>query len=102
MEVEKNALYIDDVKEILKKQHPELSNQIDDGDCMYICNRFLQNDMNRSEMAGLLGFDAVKCNICVREPKGDECSNFSYPLNICREGIMRWLETEKQNGLHED
>lgn len=82
------------VKDILVEMNPDLADAIRNGDNAYICNRFLQNEANRVEMAKSLNLEPVKCSMCCNDIKGYECCHFSFALNNCRNGLLSWLETE--------
>lgn len=85
---------VDRVKEVLVDRHPESSEQIMNGDAMFICNKYLQNEAGRSGVARLLGMEPSKCSLCSRTPKEEQCGYFHIPLNNCRNGILEWLEQE--------
>lgn len=85
---------IDSVKEVLVKKHPDMADVILKGDVAFICNRFLQNSENRAVMARALGLEPLKCSVCINCVKGEECTNFTIPLNNCRNGLIAWLEAE--------
>ncbi len=85
---------VDSVKEVLVKKHPDMAEMILKGDVAFICNRFLQNSDNRAGMARALGLEPLKCSICMKDIKGDECTHFTMPLNNCRNGLIAWLEAE--------
>ena len=92
-EVRKPRTNLDRVKAVLKKQHPELSEKIKDGDAMFIANRFLQNAENREKMALELKLDG-RCGMCASPVKGGNCPYIDFPSTGCRNGLLGWLDTE--------
>lgn len=84
----------DKVRNALKRMHPKQVASIDAGDDFYLCNVFMCNDADRETVAKELGLEPSKCSLCDCGQNGGECSFFSFPLNNCRNGILRWLAKE--------
>lgn len=88
---------IEKVKKILCKRFPKEKKAILKGDEYFVCNRFLQNNENRSQIAGLLGFAPKKCSICAKQTENEECPFWKLPNNNCRNGILEWLLKDETN-----
>ncbi len=86
------------MKDALSGRFPAEAARILVADSAYLCNRFLQNNLNREIAAKELGLRPSKCSICQKAGQqgfsGEECPYYRMPLNSCRNGIIDYLEQE--------
>jgi len=65
-------------------------------DAAELMNKYMPSRRKRAELASKLYGKRSQCAFCWRsEDKSEnQCPYFSFPLNNCRNNIIRWLEME--------